>query len=77
MGSPTTALWLKGKFTMSKVLMTVRGEKRNVELLKDLGDGKYNARTRNKTNGNSIRGIASKNVKGVWRFQASNPSYLD
>lgn len=60
-----------------KVTMTVQGQKRSVELLNDLGNGKYRARTRNRANGNSIRGVASKNVNGVWRFRATNPDYLD
>lgn len=62
---------------MSKVSMTVRGEVRNVELLKDLGGGKYRARVRNRETSSSIRGIASQNVNGVWRFRPTNSENLD
>lgn len=57
------------------VQMTVKGQKRNVSLERQLDDGGYLARVR-ASNGNSIRGKAKKNTLGVWRFTPSNPRAL-
>lgn len=62
---------------LMSIQMTVRGQIRTVSLDKQLEDGSYRARVRQSGSGNSIRGVARKNVLGVWRFYPTNPENLD
>lgn len=62
--------------SLGTIEMTVRGQRRNVELTRNLGDNKYRARVRKGGNSTSVRGVAQQYQNGVWRFTPTNPENL-
>lgn len=58
------------------LVMTVRGQKRRVSILKQNADGSFAARIREPGTYSSIRGTVRANKLGVMVFKPSNPERL-